>query len=221
MLAMLASQTSAFILMILHSLRPLTFSLLLWSVSGLAQAATVDYTAILSGANEAPPNASPGTGLGNVYYDPVAHTLVINVSFSGLSGITTAAHIHAPTSVAGVGNAGVATTTPTFFGFPQGVTSGTYNATLDLTLTTSWNPSYLTANGGTTAGAEGAFAMALSDGKAYFNIHTDAFPGGEIRGFLTPAAASVPDTAGTLGLTVLALSGLASYSAWSRRRSAA
>jgi hypothetical protein len=42
----------------------------------------------------------------------------------------------------------VATTLPTFAGFPLGVTSGTYINTLDLTLASSYNPAFVTANGG-------------------------------------------------------------------------
>jgi hypothetical protein len=81
-------------------------------------------------------------------------------------------------------NAGVATTTPTFAGFPLGVTSGTYSNTLDLTLPSSYNPSYLTANNGSTAAAEVALTTAIAQGRAYWNVHSLAFPGGEIRGFL-------------------------------------
>jgi hypothetical protein len=153
------------------------------------------YGAALDGASESPPNASAGTGSTLVDYDDVLHTLRVQASFSGLTGTTTNAHIHGPTATAGTGTAGVMTTTPTFAGFPSGVTSGTYDNTLDLTLASSWNAAFVTANGGTAAGAEAAFAAALAAGTTYLNIHTSAFPGGEIRGFLTP----VPEPA-TLGL---------------------
>ena len=75
-------------------------------------------------------------------------------SFSGLQGNTTAAHIHSPTSVAFSGGAGVATTTPTFVGFPLGVSSGTWNTTLDLTQSSSFIAASITGHGGTTAQAE-------------------------------------------------------------------
>jgi hypothetical protein len=64
------------------------------------------------------------------------------------------------------------------------VTSGTYDNTLDLTQSSSWNPAYITANGGTTVGAESALAAALAADEAYLNIHSTVFGGGEIRGFL-------------------------------------
>jgi hypothetical protein len=160
----------------------------LFGVGSIAHAAPVSYTVVLNGPSESPPNASPGTGAGTVTVDAALHTMHLHVDFDGLLGTTTASHIHAPTAVAGTGTAGVATTTPSFAGFPLGVTSGTFDNTLDMTMASSYNPSYITANGGTTATAEAALFQAIADGKAYWNIHTSVFPGGEIRGFLVPAA---------------------------------
>jgi hypothetical protein len=171
----------------LRLLLAITAALALGAFSA-ANAAIITYVANLDGPSESPPNASPGTGATQVDYDNVAHTLHVHVTFSGLLGTTTASHIHAPTTTAGTGTAGVATTTPTFAGFPLGVTSGTYDNTLDLTLATSYNPSYVTANGGTPATAEAALTTAIAAGKAYLNIHSQLFPGGEIRGFLVEAS---------------------------------
>lgn len=154
-------------------------------VATAANAAPIYYQAVLSGPAESPPNASPGTGLALVDIDVVAHTLHVNVEFSGLVGTSTAAHIHAPTAVPGTGTAGVATMLPTFLGFPAGVTAGTYDATFDTSLTSTYNPAFVTANGGTAAGAEAALAASMAAGTAYFNLHSNVFPGGEIRGFLT------------------------------------
>jgi hypothetical protein len=139
----------------------------------------------LNGASESPSNSSTGIGSTSVVYDSTAHTLTVNVSFSGLTAPTTASHIHCCTTTPGTGTAGVATTTPTFAGFPLGVTSGTYSATLNLTLASSYNPAFITANGGTTASAEAALAAGFANGTSYLNIHTTAFPAGEIRAFLT------------------------------------
>jgi len=165
--------------------------------------AILNYQAVLSGPNEAPPNASPGVGFATFDFDTVLHTMHIHVTFSGLLGNVTASHIHSATAVAGTGTAGVATTTPTFAGFPSGVTSGVYDNTLDLTQTTSWNPAFITANGGTTATAESAFMAGIAAGKAYLNIHTSVVPGGEIRGFLVlvPAPSSL-GLAGVGGLLI-------------------
>ena len=154
-------------------------------------AVPIEYVANLSGANESPPNASPGTGSVTATFDLATHMLDLHVTFSGLTSPTTAAHIHAPTPFRFGGVAGVATQVPYFIGFPIGVTSGTYDQTFDTSLSSFYNPTFITNNGGTVAGAEAAFAQALDQGRSYFNIHTVNFGGGEIRGFLhVPDASS-------------------------------
>jgi hypothetical protein len=152
--------------------------------SAPARAVQFFYTADLNGANEEPPNISPATGTANLIYDDVARTLNVDVLFSGLVGNTAAAHIHAATTIPGTGTAGVATP---FSTFPTGVTTGSYNITLDLTSSSSYSSGFLSANGGTTATAETALAASLAAGTSYFNLHTGSSPGGEIRGFFTPA----------------------------------
>src|SRR5688572_22118433 len=107
---------------------------------------------------------------------------VLLVALLVVAGVT-ASHIHAATAVPGVGTAGVATTVPTFTGFPSGVTAGDYDRVFDMTLASSYNPAYITANGGTPASAFAALKTALNNGTSYFNIHTTAFMPGEIRGF--------------------------------------
>ena len=61
---------------------------------GTAQADTVTFTTTLSGVNEVPPNLSPGFGNSTFIFDTFAHTLTVNVTFSGLLNPTAAAHIH-------------------------------------------------------------------------------------------------------------------------------
>ena len=168
------------------------------------QADLLIYTASLSGAAEASPNASPGSGSATVTVDTVNHTLLVDVMFDALMGLTTAAHIHCCTAVPVAGTAGVATVVPNFPGFPTGVSAGSYNASFDLTLASSWNGAFVTANGGTIAGAEAALLAGLEGEQAYLNIHSNLFPGGEIRGFLTR---ELPEPA-TLILFGLGLGGL-------------
>jgi hypothetical protein len=151
-------------------------------------------TALLTGPAEAPPNDSPGMGFAIVTYDSEAHTLHVQASFSNLTEGVTTAHIHGPV-VPPMETAGVVTQTPTFTGFPSGVTSGSYAHTFDLTEASSFNAAFITASGG-LAEAEARLVAMLMDGSSYFNIHTTAFPGGEIRGFLLvdSDADGVPDS---------------------------
>ena len=175
------------------------------------------YTAALDGPSEATPNTSPGVGFATVGYDPVAHYLAVSAVFGDLIGTTTAAHIHGPTALPFEGAAGVATMTPTFLGFPSGVTAGAYAETFDTTLDATYNPAFLSANGGTAAGAEAALAASLAGGTAYFNIHTSAFGGGEIRGFLKPVVGPVPEPSSVVLLGLGGTLGLVGYT-WRRRR---
>jgi hypothetical protein len=179
------------------------------SVAPLSSAAVQIYQATLTGPGEDPPNASPATGSGVVRIDDVAHTMQLDVVFSGLLGTTSAAHIHCCTVVPLAGTAGVATTVPTFPGFPSGVNDGVYNATLDLLAAGSYNPAFLTAHGGTPAGAEAALLDGIAMDEAYLNIHTTSFPGGEIRGFLSP----VPEPS-AWAMMFLGIAGIGFYRRW-------
>src|SRR5215467_8671493 len=144
-----------------------------------AHAIPMTFGANLSGANEVPAVASPGTGVATIVLDPTAQTIQISATFSGLTSPATMAHIHccAPLGT----NAGVATTLPAFMGFPLGVTSGTFDHTFSLTDSTFYNPAFVSSHGGTVASAEAALEAGIEDEMTYFNIHTVNFSGGEIR----------------------------------------
>lgn len=147
-------------------------------------ASAMIYTAELRGDAENPPNASAGSGFVSVDFDTDAHTMQIEASWSGLLGPTTVAHIHCCTTPDM--NAGVATTTPSFPDFPVGVLSGSYSRSFNTLLTSTYSAAFLTAAGGTAEGAEAALKAGLDGGLAYFNVHSESFPGGELRGNLTP-----------------------------------
>lgn len=175
--------------------------LLLLAVGAMpAAAAPIVYTAALSGAAEEPANGSPGTGFARVTIDSTANWMRVEVTFADLTSGVTASHIHV---INGPGDANtadtlgpVATATPSFPGFPSGVTFGSYDQTFDMTLASSYRAGFVTAAGGTTALAQQALFDGIVSGRAYLNIHTTEFPGGEIRGFL--AAAAVPEPASLL-----------------------
>ena len=181
----------------------------------LAHATLIHFHFNLSGANEVPPTPSLGIGVVDLDLDTTAQTLAGNIVFSGLSGATTAAHIHcclASPFLTGM-NVGVATLLPAFPGFPLGVTSGTDSFLLHLDSASAYNPAFVAAApGGLLANAEALFIAGLIAGETYLNIHTNLFPGGEIRGFVTAVAAPEPMTA-----TLLVL-GLAVAAFVSRRR---
>jgi hypothetical protein len=188
---------------------------LLWPALA-AYATPLTFLAILTGDHEIPPNTSPGTGQAVVVLDPAAHTLQINVTFSGLTANTTAAHIHCclPSPMAPT-NVGVATTLPAFPGFPLGVTAGTYaSPVFDLTQPLIYNPAFVTAQGGITQ-AEAALVAGIENAETYLNIHTSNFQAGEIRGILQ----AVPEPSPSL-LFGIALLGLLGYG-WRQRTKAA
>jgi hypothetical protein len=174
-----------------------------------ATAHEVVYEATLSGANESPANGSLGTGEVVVTVDLDILTMHVQASFSGLGGTSTAAHIHCCLTNGGPLNVSVATTTPTFPGFPLGVTAGTYDQIFDLSQASSYNPAFVTANTD-LSGALNALLNGLAGGATYFNIHTSTFGGGEIRGFLQ----AVPEPQ-VLALVALGLGALVA----ARRRS--
>jgi len=147
-------------------------------VAGSAAGAQTTLTGTLSGANEAPnPVTTPATGTAVVTLN--GNTLTVSTTFSGLLGLSSASHIHC-CALPGQ-PAGVATQLPSFVGFPLGVQSGTYSNTFDLLLASTYNPAFITANGGTVESARNALVNGLLSGQAYLNVHSSQFPGGEIR----------------------------------------
>lgn len=132
--------------------------------SSAASAAVWTVTVNLDGLQEFPSNASPGTGTADVTVNDVTGLVIISGTYSGMLGNVNNAHLHglAPAGA----NAGV------LFGLTQtGGTSGTISGS------------------GTLSAANLA---GLLNNLTYINIHSTAFPGGEIRGqVIVPAPVSM------------------------------
>ena len=141
----------------IRSLRNLAIVSVVSLTTFAVHAATVGLKADLKGASEVPPKETNGAGTVTATFDTDTNQLKYHVVYSGLSGPITAAHFHGP---AGEGvNAK-----------PQVPVKGPYEAAID---------------GSATITAEQA--KDLLDGKWYFNLHTAANPGGEIRGQVVKA----------------------------------
>ncbi len=153
-------------------------------VLGSAGAEAAIYTAPLSGLNENPRNNSGASGFATV--STSGTDLLVDVTWSGLSGPAVAGHLHccAGPQV----NAGVAVPFDL-----AAVATGSFSQRFDLTLAATYAPAFITESGGTVDLARARLLGALGSG-VYVNIHSFAFPAGELRGDLVPRA-SVPEPA--------------------------
>ena len=132
--------------------------------------AAINFSTGLTGSEEVPPVASTGTGFFTATLDATHTQLAFTETVSGLNFSTiTASHIH-------VGPFGV--NGPVILFLFNRATEGTFPGTKSATLTAA-NLIPRPAQGVNT------FADAINKmltGNAYVNVHTDAHPGGEIRG---------------------------------------
>ena len=124
----------------------------LLSLAPAAFAQAVNYKADLKTTAEVPPVDGKGSGTLQASYDPASKKLTYTVNYKDLTGPATAAHFHGPADAKT--NAGVV----------------------------------VPVNGAVTSPIKGeatltdAQAADLQAGKWYFNVHTAANKGGEIRG---------------------------------------
>jgi len=119
----------------------------------------VEMKATMTAAKEVPPKTSSGEGYAFLTYNEGTRALTWKVYFSGLTGPATAAHFHGPADM--TANSGVAIALGA--GAPSSPVTGS------ATLTE-------------------AQAAQLTGGMWYVNVHTQANPGGEIRGQVLPEA---------------------------------
>ncbi len=130
-----------------------TLSVILLPAPALAQS----YRAVLDGAQETPPNASPGHGIACFYLEG-DNMLYYEIVYFDLWGVETRSHIHGPAPP------GVST----FFFAILGLDEGSPKS--------GWVGPLTPAQVGY-----------LNDSLCYVNIHTRVVPSGEIRGQIIPA----------------------------------
>jgi len=123
-----------------------------------AHAATIHLKADLKASAEVPPKDSAGTGKLTATLDTDTNEFKYHVEFSGLTGAVVAAHFHGPAA------------------------EGT-NAKPQIPIKAS--PIASPIDGKATLTPEQA--KDLTDGNWYFNLHTAANPGGEVRGQIVKA----------------------------------
>jgi hypothetical protein len=128
--------------------------------AGAAQAETLRFHAVMSGASELPANTTTGTGESKASLDTVTKVFTYSVSFNDLTGPATAVHFHGPALPAASA--------------PPVVT---------LTHDSPWPADLIKG----TATLTNAQIADLKAGKWYVNVHTVAHPEGEIRGQVTLA----------------------------------
>ena len=147
------------------------------------QTTAVPLTAHLLGANERPtPITSPGTG--SAIFSLEGSTLHFNIRYAGLSGNSTASHIHGPATAAE--STGVMIDLAPYHFGPYGSPSGTMSGSIVLTASQRSN---------------------IVHGFTYVNVHSTLHGGGEIRGQIAPVLMEAwlsggserPDPVDTLG----------------------
>jgi hypothetical protein len=134
--------------------------------------------AALDGDQEQTPVAGSGSGNGWVVISTDESTITYYVAYADLTGAVAAAHIH--TGAAGVSGGVI---------LPLAAAASPMSGTL--------TSADFTASGAVTTFAEAV--AAIRAGTTYFNLHTAANPGGEIRGQIggLPPAAPAPTPGAT------------------------
>lgn len=113
------------------------------------------FEASLSPSQEVPPTASTATGSAEVMFNENTNMLSWKVTYNGLTGAASAAHIHGPAAMG-------------------------QNAGVVIPFTGDMNAQPMMGEKAITP----AQYADLAAGLYYVNIHTARFPGGEIRGQL-------------------------------------
>jgi hypothetical protein len=130
--------------------------------AGPSAAATESFEVALSGAQQVPAVQTAGSGIARLRYDTATHVIEWKITYQGLSGPVTMAHFHGPAAAG-------------------------KNGGVQIWLTRKGSPAESPITGSATLTPEQARQFAA--GEWYINIHTQAHPGGEIRGQVVPPKA--------------------------------
>lgn len=135
-------------------------------VAGCGATIAGGFEALLNGANEVPPVSVSSNG--RATFDPEGAAMRYSITVFSMTSTVTAAHIHGP---AGPGaNAGIIVTLFSGSAAPPvngQLVQGTFNeSSINPASGVSWNQ----------------LRDLMGSGGVYVNVHTTAFPDGEIRG---------------------------------------
>ncbi|MEQ1691761.1 MAG: CHRD domain-containing protein [Gemmatimonas sp.] len=137
-------------------------------MNGSVIVATPSILALMNGANERPtPNNSTATGA--AVFTRSGATVSFTVTYQGIASAPTGLHIHAPATVSQAAGI-IVDLMPTPLPNSSGVLTGTFTA------------ANIRAIGAQPPITLDALMLLLEGGNAYVNVHSSAFPAGEIRG---------------------------------------
>lgn len=168
------------------------------SLGATASAGILSANFTLSGAQEVPANGSSALGIGMIEYDTTTDTFDITLFAVGIAlgdlrpvgANGTPVHIH----LAPAGSNG-----------PIVIDLGFLASFQQEGLGISYSATGVAAGGtfGAIVSDPATVRQAFIDGNLYVNIHTNAFPGGEIRGQIPPLPIPTPATAALMGVAGL------------------
>ena len=127
--------------------------------TGVTQAEPVSFKVTLGGAEEIPPLQAAGSGVAEFDYDPASRVVKWVITHNGLSGPAMMAHLHGPAQRGEKGP-------------------------VVMWLSKQGSPADSPITGQATLTPEQAEQFVA--GRWYVNIHTQANPGGEVRGQVIP-----------------------------------
>jgi hypothetical protein len=137
-----------------------------------AEAQVLNFTALLSGANETPAIASGAGGTATVTLNTATRTVAYKVDVYNLPSGAVAAHFHA-------GGPGVAGPVVVNFTVPNGISN-------DFSISGTASASDLVPRGEQGIRSWDDFIQALTLGQVYVNVHSAVNGGGEVRGQVLP-----------------------------------